>query len=139
MKTFVIAGTEHEAHYWIINDLGKRYPKNTSLSMSNYVYVSNADKLRGHQDPHGVFVGTWRDRVDIYEIVQALMMQSIHVNRDLERVWNEVKKSRKTKLTPVNGGWINTNMMIQIAAQELSDAIDEQIIKEIQSGNLPTS
>jgi hypothetical protein len=44
MKTLVIAGTEHEANYWIIQDLGKKYPSNTSLSMSDYSIVHNQDQ-----------------------------------------------------------------------------------------------
>jgi len=72
MKTFVIAGTKHEADYWIINDLSKRYPSNTSISMSDYVYVSSPEKLKNISDPHGVFVGTWYERSDMLEVIQTL-------------------------------------------------------------------
>jgi hypothetical protein len=72
MKTFVIAGTKHEADYWIINDLSKRYPSNTSISMSDYVYVSSPEKLKSISDPHGVFVGTWYERSDMLEVIQTL-------------------------------------------------------------------
>jgi hypothetical protein len=74
MKTLVIAGTEHEANYWIIQDLGKKYPSNTSLSMSNYSIVHNTEHLRGMRDPKGVFVGTWRNRKDIFEILNMLLV-----------------------------------------------------------------
>ena len=72
MKTFVIAGTKHEADYWIINDLSKKYPFNTSMSMSDYVYVSSPEKLKGISDPHGVFIGTWYERPDMLEVIQTL-------------------------------------------------------------------
>ena len=74
MKTLVIAGTEHEAKYWIIQDLGKKYPNNTSLSMSDYIIVHNQDQLRGMRDPKGIFVGTWRERKDIFEILNMLLV-----------------------------------------------------------------
>ena len=74
MKTLVIAGTEHEANYWIIQDLGKKYPSNTSLSMSDYSIVHNQDQLRGMRDPKGVFVGTWKQRKDIFEILNMLLV-----------------------------------------------------------------
>ena len=75
MKTLVIAGTTHEANYWIIQDLGKKYPSNTSLSMSDYIIGHSADQLRGMRDPNGIFVGTWRERADIFEILTALLTQ----------------------------------------------------------------
>lgn len=77
MKTLVIAGNAHEANYWIINDLGKRYPTNTSLSMSDYVLIRTADDLRGMKDPTGIFVGTWKQREDIFEILNMLLVNMI--------------------------------------------------------------
>ena len=73
MKTLVIAGTEHEAKYWIIQDLCKKYP-NTSMSMKDYSIVHNQDQLRGIRDPKGIFVGTWRERKDIFEILNMLLV-----------------------------------------------------------------
>ena len=98
MKTFVVAGTAHEANYWIIQDLGKKYPTNTSLTMSHYVYVSKADDLRGVRDPHGVFVGNWLGRPDILEIVEALMLASVHVNPALGKIYKDLKS--KVRPTP---------------------------------------
>ena len=74
MKTFVIAGTKREADYWIITDLSKKYPFNTSMSMSDYVYVSSPEKLKGISDPHGVFIGTWYERPDMLEVIQTLRL-----------------------------------------------------------------
>lgn len=123
MKTFVVAGTAHEANYWIIQDLGKRYPSNTSLSMSDYVYVSSPDSLRGIQDPHGVFVGNWLGRPDIFEIVQALMMASIHVNPALGRIYNQVKP----KIQPAK----TYTMILDEAAEMLSKSIDAEVLKSL--------
>jgi len=74
MKTLVIAGTHHEANYWIIQDLGKKYPSMTSLSMSDYSIVHSPDQLRGMRDPNGIFIGTWRNRKDIFEILNMLLV-----------------------------------------------------------------
>ena len=73
MKTLVIAGNANEAKYWIIQDLGKKFP-NTSQSMSDYSIVHNQDQLRGMRDPKGIFVGTWRERKDIFEILNMLLV-----------------------------------------------------------------
>ena len=70
----MIAGTVNEAQYWIMQDLGKRYPNNTSLSMSDYIIVHNVDQLRGRRDPTGIFVGTWRERKDIFELLSQLLV-----------------------------------------------------------------
>ena len=75
MKTLVVAGTTQEANYWIIQDLGKKYPSNTSLSMSDYISVHSPDQLRGMRDPKGIFIGTWRNRKDILEILSTLLVQ----------------------------------------------------------------
>ena len=133
MKTFVIAGTYHEANYWIINDLGKKYPTNTSLTMSHYVYVSKADDLRGVRDPHGVFVGNWLGRPDILEIVEALMLASVHVNPALGKIYKDVKsKVRPTpKLKPVSGGWINEQAAIDHAGKLLAQEIDAEVLRNL--------
>jgi hypothetical protein len=77
MKTLVIAGNANEAKYWIMQDLGKKYPSNTSLSMSDYIIVANPDQLRGMKDPTGTFVGTWKQRPDIFELLNMLLVNMI--------------------------------------------------------------
>lgn len=71
----MIAGNANQAKYWIIQDLGKKYPSNTSLSMSDYIIVSSPDQLRGMRDPTGIFVGTWKQRTDIFELLNMLLVQ----------------------------------------------------------------
>lgn len=129
MKTFVIAGTYHEANYWIINDLGKKYPSNTSLTMSHYVYVSKADDLRGVRDPHGVFVGNWLGRPDILEIVEALLMASVHVNPALGKIYKDLKP--KVRPTPKLTGNQITQVYIDEAAALMAQEIDNEVIKSL--------
>lgn len=85
MQTLVIAGNAHEAKYWMINDLGKRYPSNTSLSMSDYIIVHNPDQLRGMRDPTGIFIGTWKQRKDIFELLNHLLVIMTH-NTDKHKI-----------------------------------------------------
>jgi hypothetical protein len=132
-KIFVIAGTSHEANYWIINHLGKRFPSNTSASMSDYVYVSSPDKLKGIRDPHGVFVGNWLGRPDILEIVEALMLASVHVNPALGKIYKDLKsKVRPTPKQPplhkVAGGYA---IAVQDAAELLAREIDNEVLKSL--------
>jgi len=109
VKTIVIAGNYNQGLNWAESDCKKRWANgNTSISLSEYIIVSNANQLRGIQDPHGVFVGTWREREDIEEIVETLFMQSIHVNRELERIRSDIRKHGKwniydTNPLPLNG------------------------------------
>ena len=139
-KIFVIAGTREQANQWIKSNLEKRSKSGvTTLSWSDYVIVNDPVKVRGYSDPHGVFVGTWKERADILDIVELLMAQSIHVNRKLEAVLHEVRQKKKPTLKRVAGGWINTNIAIQMAAEELAKEIDKHIIEEIRNGgNIPT-
>jgi len=132
-RIFVIAGTAHEANYWIIQDLGKRYPSNTSASMSDYKYVSHADDVKGYTNPHGVFVGNWLGRPDICEIVEALLMRSTYVNPALGKIYNQVKP--KVKPTPkqpplhkVAGGYA---IAVQDAAELLAREIDNEVLKSL--------
>jgi hypothetical protein len=75
MKQLVIAGTYDQAQLWIHNDLAKRSAAGeTTLSQSEYTVVHNPDQLRGMRDPTGVFVATWRERADIFEILNMLLV-----------------------------------------------------------------
>lgn len=40
--------------------------------MSDYVSVSDANKLRGVRDPNGVLIGSWKMRADILEVLEVL-------------------------------------------------------------------
>jgi hypothetical protein len=90
-KIFVIAGTNHEANDWIRRNMEKRHISGTTtLSRSEYVYVADPIVLRGFRDPHGVFIGTWRERKDIEQVIETLLQQSVHVNKSLEMLRKEV-------------------------------------------------
>lgn len=91
-KIFVIAGNHVQAERWIKNSLDKRSASGvTTLSRSEYVYVSDAKVLMGIENPHGVFIGTWKERWDIYDVVERLLNQTRQTNKQLEEIWNDLK------------------------------------------------
>jgi len=65
MKTLVIAGNYDQATIWM-HAKQKRTVTHT--------VVHNADQLRGMRDPSGIFIGTWRERKDIFEILNMLLV-----------------------------------------------------------------
>jgi hypothetical protein len=65
MKTLVIAGNYDQANIWM-HARQKRTVTHT--------VVHNADQLRGMRNPNGIFIGTWRNRKDIFEILNMLLV-----------------------------------------------------------------
>ena len=88
-KIFVIAGTLWEAKEWIMQDIEKKYPNDPSVTISHYVFVDSPNKIRRLNNPHGVFVGSWRIRHDIKEIVETLL-QCSYRNPALEKIHQEL-------------------------------------------------
>ena len=62
----VVAGTYQEY---------QDYKKRSQLT-GHYQYVANPDMVRGLRDPHGIFIGSFRQRRDIKQIVQNLILAS---------------------------------------------------------------
>ena len=90
-KIWVVAGNYNQAQGWIKKDLDRRWDAGeTTISKSEYVFVHDVVQLRGHSNPRGVFVGTWRQRPDIRGIVETLVMQSHNNNIDLNRIYYEL-------------------------------------------------
>ena len=137
-KIFVIAGNRAQADVWIRSNLDKRAKAGeTTLSLSEYVYVDSPVKIRGFAEPHGVFIGTWRERKDMEEIFQTLLVcHSItdKSHRHINQLWGEWKEANPKptpKLKPVAGGWINEQMALDHAAQALADDIDRQVLQQL--------
>ncbi len=71
-KFYVIAGTRNEFENFCrikCNDLAKN---GKTVSLSNFIQIVSPEQLRGLSSPHGWFIGSWRTRHNIKEIVQAL-------------------------------------------------------------------
>lgn len=60
----VVAGTHQEFENY----------KRQNQFTSHYRYVSNPDMVRGLRDLHGVFIGSFRQRKDIIQIVDNLII-----------------------------------------------------------------
>jgi hypothetical protein len=99
-KTYVIAGTYHEAQEWIAKNYQERVAiGDKQVSTRDYFYVSKAEDLVGVQNPHGVFVGNWLGRPDIFFIVEALMLASTHVNAALGKIYKQLQPVKPIKPT----------------------------------------
>jgi hypothetical protein len=124
---FVIAGTRAEADEWIRKDMERRSILREVISMKDYIILDNVNRLRGIQNPHGVFVGNWLGRPDIFHIVEALMLASTHVNKALGKIYGDLKPLvRPTpKLKPVSGGWINEELVKQFNGGDMTNRYKE--------------
>lgn len=88
---YVIAGNEPQAYEYINRKLEERILAGENLNkIDDYKYVHSANVLRGIEDPHGVFIGTWRDREDIRDIIAILMTASRAQNQALNGIWLEL-------------------------------------------------
>lgn len=91
MKTFVVAGTHEQAQNWIrknITDVANNYGE--WRSFGDYVIVNSEVNLKGFSNPHGVFVGSWRERKDLKPLLLQLHMQSNPANPKILDLMREV-------------------------------------------------
>ena len=65
MKHYIVCGDSRE--YF-------DYLKRTNTGPRTHVYLHNAEQLRGLSEVHGVFVGSYRERPDIEEIIRAIRL-----------------------------------------------------------------
>ena len=63
MKNYIIAGTYQEAMNWQLRN---------DKPLDEWKYVPNPVYLKGLSEIHGVFIGTWKERPDIEEILHIL-------------------------------------------------------------------
>ena len=133
-RIFVIAGTYQEAQDWIAKNYQERAGLgDQQVSVRDYKYVSHADDVKGYTNPHGVFVGNWLGRPDIFEIVEALMMRSTHVNKALGKIYNQVKP--KVRPTPKIQGYTISSVIVDEAAKLLAREIDNEVLKSLMKTN----
>lgn len=90
-KIWVIAGNASQADAWIKSDLDRRWDAGEkTISRSSYIQLVSPNHLRGISNPRGVFVGTWRQRKDIQDIVETLMLCSDN-NQVLKGIYHELQ------------------------------------------------
>ncbi len=71
-KFYVIAGNRNEFENFCHNKCNDLIKEGKTVSLSNFVYVISPIQLKGLSSPHGWFIGSWRTRHNIKEIVNTL-------------------------------------------------------------------
>jgi hypothetical protein len=93
-KYYVIAGSHEEYKAFILRKaMEMTIDGNTSISLSDFVYVRGPETLRGLRNPHGFFVGTWQKKSDIKDILITLLHQTdegLTSRKILQRLCNEI-------------------------------------------------
>lgn len=124
--TYVVAGNQEQAYQYINRKIEERVRNGEEISKINdYSYVRDVDTLRGVSNPKGVFIGTWRERKDIKDIVQQLMMTQTHHNPSLVKIWKEVRNE------PSNSVPIQPSQGVLRGAEMLAQAIDEEVMLKL--------
>ena len=83
---YVIAGTKNEYDVFI-----RQY----GLNPTDHRYVFDPVTVRGTVDPHGFFVGTWRQRLDIAEIIETMWLCMRTPNPKFEEVLKEFRAQER--------------------------------------------
>ena len=92
MKFFVIAGNHEQARRWIKKECDRRWASgDTAVTLSDYIYVDDVSRIKGYSNPHGKFIGTWKERWDIREIVEQLLISTMPPNPTLIQIRKELK------------------------------------------------
>jgi hypothetical protein len=63
---YIIAGNMEEYLDWA-------YKSNAKYPTHNFYYVMDSTNLRNTHNPDGLFIGTWYDRKDAWEMIQMLV------------------------------------------------------------------
>lgn len=114
-KTYVVAGNYDEFLFNVKNKLQRLYAEgDTTLTMSDFVYVSSVDKLRGLNTIKGYYYGSYMKRQDIAEIQNMIQIiktrfgvsdaATLIKGLDIERIWlDEIATQLNTSYTQTNG------------------------------------
>ena len=73
-RIFIVAGNHQQYKEWVRKNIDRFYANNTSISLSNFVYVSGPEIFRGYNEVHGYYIGSYKNRPDIEQI-----RESIHI------------------------------------------------------------
>ena len=74
-KYFVVAGNHQQYKDFIRRKCEELYNTGKEVSLSNFVYATS-DSLKGHSNPHGWFIGTWKERADIGHLLFQLIIST---------------------------------------------------------------
>ena len=71
-RLFIIAGNRAEYYQWVSKNRD-RFPY---LGLLDFIWVSDLTVFRGQTSPHGYFVGTYRQRPDLEELLAGILVCS---------------------------------------------------------------
>ena len=128
MKQFVISGTRAEFDNYRDRKYQEKVLAGEKVKLHDWMYVHNEIVLRGFVNPHGVFIGTYRQRPDILDIVRALMMQSSETNPVVEKLWNELRPKRPT---PKKTAMQIMQEALDDAGMQMAKEIDKEVLKQL--------
>ena len=101
---YVVAGNHEEAYQYINRKLEERIRNGEQTSkIDDYTYVRDVNVLRGILNPKGVFIGSWKDRKDIGDIVQQLVVTQSHVNPVLIKILKQLKLKKLPLVVHISG------------------------------------
>jgi hypothetical protein len=79
-KNYVICGSSAEYDFFIREKCRQMNEKGMDASLSNFVFLTEPNQLRGIRNPHGWLYGNWKKNPKIYEILQTIVMVSDVMN-----------------------------------------------------------
>lgn len=129
MKIYVIAGNTQEFLHYRADKWTSLKDTVDGININDFVNVSSCNVLRGVTNPHGVFIGSWRNRLDINEVLNTLSLFSHAPNAALDKIRSEIVPP--TKPTPKIRGNTANQVYIDEAAEAFAKAIDEEVVKKL--------
>jgi hypothetical protein len=114
-KVWVIAGNVHQYNEYIRNK-----PLNGD---KKYSYVAGVHVLKGYSNPHGVFIGSWKHRNDIIEILEQLIVSTSDNTDKLQKI--RIELMQNATHTQIQSAAISS------ATDRLAKAIDQEIMDQL--------
>jgi hypothetical protein len=84
-RIYVVAGTRAEFEEYV-----RLKMQTMDVSPSLFVWAFESMRIRGVSNPHGVFIGSWRNLPNVKDLVQQMVVQSNPANPALMRIWGEL-------------------------------------------------
>lgn len=128
MKIFVVAGNHAEFIDYRKRKYAEMQTAGIAIKLTDIINVSSPEAIRGYHDPHGVFIGTWKMRKDIGEVINILQMCQTNAfsNKSLTALREEWDKFQFSKPTPKKRP--TAEDVINQAAALLAKEIDKEVL-----------
>jgi hypothetical protein len=134
-KVYVIAGNNSEFVQYRAKKYTELNQAGVPVPLGHWVNVSSHNVIRGTSDPHGVFIGTWRDRLDINDILSTISVCSRAPSPAIDKLRQEI--STPIKPTPKIVGKTATQVIydeaVNMASKRMADEIDAEVLKTLRN------